>query len=530
MSFNINSPIEDFINQYATDPSVAKQISKSIEVPSPVRTRMELVPLQWIKQNYKKCFADPYSLQRFLTPWHSDRSNSYLTTLLCGLNYKDSFQLALIEPIVADFKRKIETGECSANEIKAYQYSVRELEKLLDQGYEYLILDGQHRLKEIYDYLNGTNKTFQVRYGFSPEGTVKWVDENGDAQIKTYPLGGSFNNLPSVVQANILLNTDVPINFIETGSLKVLSYIFYAINNGLPLTLHENRSVLGNNNYINWLKETILKDGLRYNFWNYVKLSMPLEQKGDTLFLSHFTPWFLLQQDDPLGVSTNYNFATSESNILFQDNFLMKEKYLKDIEKIFKKVQSMVVKFKPKKKIKYTELFDWFYIVFKFTQRGVGGQLYKIDDQDNFYIWMRETQDDRIERDRWVTDQYGKTVEAKHSFKSKLSRMSKENFDQRITEIDKDISRDISTLITNGTIVAVGDRKSSLTIEDIAKSNEMVTGAGKPISKYDLYSKRGEDLEINEILPVSKGGKRTLDNVTIETPKDNKTLYHQAQK
>ena len=75
-----------------------------------------------------------------------------MSTLLCGLSYKDSFQLALIEPIVADFKRKIETGECSVNEIKAYEYSVRELEKLLDQGYKYLILDGQHRLKEIYDY------------------------------------------------------------------------------------------------------------------------------------------------------------------------------------------------------------------------------------------------------------------------------------------------------------------------------------------------------------------------------------------
>jgi hypothetical protein len=58
----------------------------------------------------------------------------------------------------------------------------------------------------------------------------------------------------------------------------------------------------------------------------------------------------------------------------------------------------------------------------------------------------------------------------------------------------------------------------------------MLTGAGKPISKYDLYSERGENLEINEVLPVSKGGKRTLDNVTIETPRDNKILYNQVQK
>lgn len=530
MSQLINTPIEELINQFAMDSTMAEKINNHIEVPSPIESKIEVVPLIWIKQNYEKCYADQYSLQRFITPWQTDRSNSYLSTLLCGLNYKDSFQLAEIQPIIDDFKRKIQTGECDSNEIEAYQYSIQGFEELIDQGYKYLILDGQHRLKEIYNYLTGINKTFQVKHGFSTEGNLKWVDENGVAQTQAYPLSGSFDNLPDLAQANILFNIDVPINIIVTGSLKLLSYTFYAINNGVPLTHHENRSVLSSNNYNNWLKETILKDRLRDEFWNYVKLSMPLEQKGDTLFLSHFTPWFLLQQDDSLSVSTNYSFATSDSNVLFEDNFKMREKYLKDIEKIFKKVQSMVVKFKPKKKIKYTELFDWFYIVFKFTQKGIGGQLYKIDDQDNFYTWMRETENDRIERDRWVTDKYGNTVEAKHSFKSKLSRMSKENFEYRITEINKDISRDTSKLITDGIIVAVGDRKSSLTIEDIAKSNEMVTGAGKPISKYDLYSKRGEDLEINEVVPVSQGGKRTLDNVTIETPKDNKTLYHQTQK
>ena len=247
----INTPIEELINQNAMDPTIAEKIKQSIDVPTSVETNMELIPLQWILHNYKKCYADPYSLQRFLRKWTQSRSDSYLSTLLCGLSHKDSFQLALIQPIIDDFKRKIKTGECDKNEIKAYEYSIKELENLIDQDYEFLILDGQHRLKEIYDYLTGENNHFTIQMGFSPDGNIKWVDENGVAQIKTYHLGGAFKDLPSVVQANILLNIDVPINFIKTGSLKILSYIFYAINNGEPVTPHENRSVLGSNNYIN---------------------------------------------------------------------------------------------------------------------------------------------------------------------------------------------------------------------------------------------------------------------------------------
>jgi len=530
MSFNTKSPVEDYINQYAQDKTVAEQIFNCIGNNNPVQTQMKLIPVKWILENYDKCYADQYSLQRFLKKWESDRSNSYLTTMICGLNYKDTFQLAEISPVINDLKRKIDSGECSVAEITAYKYAIEYFQDLLDKGHLYLILDGQHRLKEIYDYLTGNNDYFQTITGFPSEGFIKYIDDNGNPQMKPYPLSGNFKKLPGIVQANILLNVDVPINFITTGSLKVLGYVFYAINNGLPLSHHENRTVLSNNNLNHWLIENILKDRLREDFWNYIKLGVSLEQKGDTLFFAHFIPWFLLQQDDPQGSISTYTFSTVESDFLFKDNFMIKEKYLSDIKSLWKIAQSMIIKYKPKPKLKYSELFDLFYVLFKFNQQGIADQKYKIEHTDDLFAWFKKTQKDRIERDRWVTTPSGEKIEAKHSYKSKLSRMSKENFEYRINEINKDISRDLPELITSGIIVAIGSRKSSLTIEDVAYSNNMLTGAGKPISKYDLYSERGENLEINEVLPVSKGGKRTLDNVTIETPRDNKILYNQVQK
>ena len=530
MSFTTNSTVEELINQIDTGEIQSSELLKNLEFNNPVTADIKIVPLKWILENYAKLYADPYSLQRFLTPWDDDKRNSYLSTLISGLNHKDSFQLAAIKPIIDDYKRKINSGECSKSEIEAFNYAITEFESLLDKGYEYLILDGQHRLKEIFDYLTGETTSFFVIDGFDHEATIKYIDDKGNPQFSVFQLGGKFTDLPPIAQAHFLYNITVPVTYFTTGSLKILAFIFYASNNGDPLTWHENRSVLHNNNYITWLKERILKSRLRYEFWNYVKLSSPLEKKGDTLFLSHITPWYLLQQDDNHGIPMHYNFGTGESNVLYDEGFIMKQQYIDNLNKIFTILESMIIKYQPKKKIKYGEMFDWFYAVWKFTENGLAGQRYKIKDTDAFYSWMRDTENGRIERDRYFTNVHGEQVEAKHSFRSKLSRMSKENFEYRIVEIEKDITRDLPKLIKGGTIMAVGSRSGGLTLDQVAKHNNMVTGAGKSISMLDLHSQRGEKLEINEIKPVFKGGKRVLENTNIETSADNKKLYHQVQK
>jgi hypothetical protein len=189
----------------------------------------------------------------------------------------------------------------------------------------------------------------------------------------------------------------------------------------------------------------------------------------------------------------------------------------------------MLLSYQPKKKIKYGEMFDLFYVVWKLSESKIAGQKYKISRTDEFFTWFKKSENDRIERDRYVVVN-GVNVEARHSYKGKLSRMSKENFEYRIVEIEKDITRDLPTLIKEGIITAVGSRSSSLSLEDVALHNNMMTGIGEPITELDLYSKKGRQLEINEKKPVSQGGKRILENVDIQTPSHNKKIYNQVQK
>jgi len=529
MSFTINTPVDILINQINTKEISIEDIEKNLKFNHPVKTDLQAVKLDWVLENYDSFYADPYSLQRFLTPWEDKKRNSYLTTLLCGLHHKDSFQLAHIEPLVNDYKNKIKSGECTSKELKAFNYALKELESLLKKGKTYIILDGQHRLKEIYDYLKGNNSNFIVSSGFDHEATINYIDENNNPQSKVFQLGGKFTDLPPIAQVYILKKITIAVTIFSTGSLRILAYVFSASNNGLPLTWHEDRSVLHHNNYIHWLKNRILKSGFRDEFWNYVKLSAPLNQKGDTLFLSHITPWYLLQQEDNHGISTSYSFATNESDLLYADGFTMKEKYIENLDSIFTIIETMLLSYQPKKKIKYGEMFDLFYVVWKLSESKIAGQKYKISRTDEFFTWFKKSENDRIERDRYVVVN-GVNVEARHSYKGKLSRMSKENFEYRIVEIEKDITRDLPTLIKEGIITAVGSRSSSLSLEDVALHNNMMTGIGEPITELDLYSKKGRQLEINEKKPVSQGGKRILENVDIQTPSHNKKIYNQVQK
>ena len=63
---------------------------------------------------------------------------------------------------------------------------------------------------------------------------------------------------------------------------------------------------------------------------------------------------------------------------------------------------STIVKGKPKKKIKYNELFDLFYIMHTLIEMGFSHYTYKINDYVKFLTWFIKGQQNRKERDRFV--------------------------------------------------------------------------------------------------------------------------------
>jgi len=98
-----------------------------------------------------KLFYDREKLQRLLVRWHDAKVNSYLFTAFNGASVKDCFQLAEIKPIVEDLKKSLKPN---AENYRFIEENLAYFQDLLDKGYEYLVLDGQHRIDTIVRYFD----------------------------------------------------------------------------------------------------------------------------------------------------------------------------------------------------------------------------------------------------------------------------------------------------------------------------------------------------------------------------------------
>ena len=511
-----------------------EKLIKNINLKQGVSAELQLMPLKWVLDKYKSFFIDHETLQRFLQEWKKAKVNSYLSTVFGGLSHKDLFQLADINKIVEEYNHRLSDETLSKQEKMALQDSYNYFKNLQDSEYTYLILDGQHRLKYLYDFLNN-EITFDVLNEFTPsEIKIDGLDKSYSVSMS----GKKFNELAPPIQIHLLYNVTIPVTFFYSGSVKVLAFTFVASNDGNPMSYHEKRSVLCKNKFVRFLVNYSLQHAERKTFWKRIA-KVNLDKKEDTLFHALMFPWYLMQRSNcNVNVSNNYNFSLFDSDFQFEEMFNVDKNYLEGYKKVFDEVLKVIVLGKPKIKLKYAELFDLFYIVHLLTDKGFNDYTYKIEDYTEFLVWFTTSQKLRKARDRFVLnadgtdykDHNGKSVEKKHSFASKLKEQNASNFIFRINEIKKDIENEIDTLVMNNLIKAIGNRKSSMTVADVAEQSNYVDAIGAKIPKKFVYTDHGTNYEINEKNNVANGGKRVKENVDLTTSIHNKQKYNIEQK
>jgi len=138
-----------------------KSLIGKVKLKKSVSASLKLMPLKWVKDNYKLFYVDSETLQRFLQEWKKAKIDSYLSTVFGGLAHKDLFQLADIKNIVKAYEKRLDDETLSTDEKAAIKDSYDYFKSLEDQGYTFLVLDGQHRLKYLFEYLNN-EITFDV--------------------------------------------------------------------------------------------------------------------------------------------------------------------------------------------------------------------------------------------------------------------------------------------------------------------------------------------------------------------------------
>ena len=493
-----------------------------------VRSESFHLTLEFVRKYYKKIAIDWKELQRFFEPWPDEKLNSYLTTVLNGMEKKDLFQLVDIQTQIDWLKEKL-TESLSPNDKEQFEYCLEYFTDWHLQGFKWLCIDGQHRLKYLHLYL--TSKiTFSVIGGYSKE----WISKN-----RPHKIGETkFQNYVPEIQ-NLINDISVQSTIYTAAPLSTYAMIFSSSNKGRPVHSHEDRMILNNTDWCDYLKTKILSASYRDEFASYIKWSTPtLTQKGDTHFVTKMFPWWCSQKDKSLlSVPDKYNFGDKDNDFLFELSTIP-DGYINDYHKVWQTVVKCILNGKPSTKINLATLANFFYYVWKFTEGGIVDKKYSIENPDEFLTEFLLKEDIRKKRTEFkrntdgtiVVDDAGNQIENIDSYTRKCKQQKYSNYKRRIEEMENDIYDDLQQLINEGIIKLKGSRQSTLSVFDVAEANDFKDGKGKDISSKDMYSLLGNPLEINEIKPVSDGGERTLDNVNLLTSEDNKSEYNMKQK
>lgn len=488
------------------------------------RSIVSHVDLLLVSELYKlhtngKLHYDRERLQRLLNRWPNFKMASYLTSLFNGGNFKDLFQIAEISPIVKALDLALNPDSKEYEFVKENLEYFQNLEK---QGFEYIVLDGQHRIDTIADFIDGN-------FDFDPLSAIelKNPEEAGTILVK-----GKFHTLPQEAQ-DYFLDQRVVVTTYTTGNLRELANVFITSNDMEPMTEHE-RVILSYNHLNRWLNKQCINDiNLRNMFENIKGMTgeYDLKHKGDTLFYAEMLRY--ISKND----YTGYNYGELKSMLGYNPGFTSNHVTINERTKqltaqIFRIMADGCAAMPENNLRKFTKasLYNLFYTISFLMQKGnkwsqpfgIDGK-YAIADAAKFVEWFFDEEYARLEvKGTYITF----NVPGKAKPKKQVNEWSfrKHNADQnhaskesvkgnggskytfndwaRVRYLVADLNEAVDTLERKGIIRKVGARTGDIT------RDEALVAARIPLSQAHKY-------HVDEIVPVSKGGFRNEDNIQV---------------
>jgi hypothetical protein len=477
-------------------------------------------------------FYDREKLQRLLVEWAKIKTDSYLYTLFNGASYKDQFQIADIQAIVNDLESVL-----NPKNKKRYAFIKDNLDyfqDLLNQGHKYLVIDGQHRIHAIANFIDNN-------HSFDPEEIMAFQkdDENGSLYLQ-----GLWEDINQEIK-EWMLNTTVSVVIYSKGNLSKLANVFITSNESTPMTKHEKRMVQYNS-LNRMLTEECYHDPVIKKFFQLFKSAFStgqhdLKHKGDTLFCAEMLLY--THKNDYQGIKTNSYDPELLDNMLGDNPTEYVSKTGIDLHKQTMKImaQGCIDIFTDKEANKFTRssLYNYYYTISFLLQKGniwskqkgfeFDGQ-YSIENPAGLAKWFFDEENKRLNhKDNFITikNSSGKEVKQTHNFSyrkhnedqkhsskesTKKEGGSKYTFTDwaRVRYLLNDLKSSLSKLETRGYIKKLGNRTNTIVSRETILVEENI-----PLFEQKNY-------EIDEKEPVSKGGKREFGNVEVLLIKDNR--------
>ena len=119
--------------------------------PSTIRPKEDFIwtefPISWFIEKVHKIYIDRELMQRVFAPWKSSRIDSYFASLLDGTGLFSIRIVVEIYSIMMDIENRLAEFTPEDAEYENYNYTLNYMKDLMENGKEYILLDGQHRIK-----------------------------------------------------------------------------------------------------------------------------------------------------------------------------------------------------------------------------------------------------------------------------------------------------------------------------------------------------------------------------------------------
>lgn len=533
------------------------------------------VPLRRSLQILSKATVDEDLAQRIFVDWDDKRKQSYISSLLTGTNLTSVFVLADLNSILLSINSDIESvneqikteevdEEDAKNELIALNQNKEYFESLINDGYEYLLLDGKHRAELLDEVFN------RREFKFNDDSFDGIIQTNG---VSVNLKGRTLKNFDVSLTEFIKDNTETLMTIIRNGRIEDMQGIFVKTNSGLQLVPMELRictmSVVAR--FVRSLTKSDENPTI-CAFFNALKglSSNPtnvksLEKKGDLLLISTILAYYFNIIKENKTPSKTF-FSDEYLNKMYQYDFKMAkadESFIREVFHILAKGSlEEYKKAKSAKNPKYVGL-TWadtqnitLMIMMLLSGKtnylkSVGSSVDVVKDKEaEFFRKLFEAMVHLMDEDLYEVDskgnkilkndKYGNPVKDKkgnlvyieneHSFKRKNRNNNEENQQAKLMMFEEYLQKNniIQSMVDAGIIVLV-DTKRTLSKDEkryqaIVNQKSIDVFSGKKLSLGEIES----GLTANSHVEAhSKGGsKMVVGNSKANLKSKTDTIYN----
>jgi|TARA_R100000005_G_C4979489_1_gene189673 hypothetical protein len=504
-----------------------------VRVKKKIQARNSEHTLSRFKKFISRIYSDELLLQRLLDMWNVDTGTSHMIAFLEGHSNIYSLVLIDVRKVLADAELKLRDFVKADEAYKNIEVTIKYLQNILDEGYEYLCVDGQHRIDCYRRYLEGKfalNKSFIVEY------------EIEKGRYAPYDLKGQyFHELPECIQKHIEEQYKVLITMIEKGSMEDLVNVTIYTNLGEPWNRHEMRVILPSAFNI-WLQKLQNKNALLMKVFKQHISDMSgkdykLSKKGDSLMISEWVGYIHNARKGKIYAWPKSDMLDTMASI--EGLKTMSKKILKDSESIISKMAELVhsTGVIPKKGVIKRSTIDNLIILltaFSDSKHSVNTfkKVIKINDARRFYDWFLKTDLKLRNKDAYVIDpttnkiMINPTTNTKlknsESYNSKCGAKKVDDITLRLTMLFKEFVNDYNKLSV-GVITAVDDTPvTSKDREAAAISSDFMTIDGDELEYMDIFGE-GNDIDVEHTTARRRGGATDEDNLVLRTASKNRS-------